>query len=86
MPSAKRALPESAPGPKAKKSKTTTDAGKPTAHPVSTLTAEDVDFPRGGGSSLTPLEVKSLRVEAVREADAELFQVIVYASVISGRH
>lgn len=74
MPSAKRALPESAPGPKAKKSKTTTDAGKPTAHPVSTLTAEDVDFPRGGGSSLTPLEVKSLRVEAVREADAELFQ------------
>ncbi|OCH94735.1 U3 snoRNP-associated protein Rrp5 [Obba rivulosa] len=35
---------------------------------------EEVDFPRGGGTSLTPLEVKTLRAEAVQEANQELFE------------
>lgn len=43
----------------------------------SNLTAEDVDFPRGGGSSFTPIEVKAIRAEALREADGELFDVCV---------
>jgi rRNA biogenesis protein RRP5 len=42
---------------------------------TSSLVAEDFDFPRGGGSSFTPLEVKSIRAEAVKEANEELFKV-----------
>ncbi|KIM88562.1 hypothetical protein PILCRDRAFT_813517 [Piloderma croceum F 1598] len=40
----------------------------------SKLTTEEVDFPRGGGSSFTPIEVKAIRAEALREADSELFE------------
>ena len=40
-----------------------------------TVQADDVDFPRGGGTTFTPLEVKTLRAEAVKEADNELFEV-----------
>ncbi|KAH0838161.1 hypothetical protein J3R83DRAFT_6412 [Lanmaoa asiatica] len=40
---------------------------------TSAMTLEEVDFPRGGGTTLTPLEVKTIRAEAVREADQELF-------------
>ncbi|KAI6047791.1 hypothetical protein EDC04DRAFT_2555890 [Pisolithus marmoratus] len=35
----------------------------------SAMTAEEVDFPRGGGTSLTALEVKEIRAEAIKEAD-----------------
>jgi rRNA biogenesis protein RRP5 len=42
-----------------------------------TVQADDVDFPRGGGTTFTPLEVKTLRAEAVKEADTELFGVRV---------
>ncbi|KAJ7596847.1 hypothetical protein C8J56DRAFT_918480 [Mycena floridula] len=35
---------------------------------------EEVDFPRGGGTSFTPLEVKSIRAEGLKEANEELFQ------------
>ncbi|PFH54835.1 hypothetical protein AMATHDRAFT_72594 [Amanita thiersii Skay4041] len=34
---------------------------------------EDVDFPRGGGTTLTPAEVKAFRAEAIQEANEELF-------------
>ncbi|KAG9314209.1 hypothetical protein JVU11DRAFT_4995 [Chiua virens] len=37
------------------------------------MTLDEIDFPRGGGTTLTPLEVKTIRAEAVREADQELF-------------
>ncbi|KAF5352778.1 hypothetical protein D9756_006044 [Leucocoprinus leucothites] len=40
----------------------------------SALVAEEVDFPRGGGTSFTPLEVKTIRAEAVKEADEALFK------------
>lgn len=40
-----------------------------------TLPAEEIDFPRGGGTSFTPLEVKTIRAEAVKEANVELFEV-----------
>ncbi|KAI6136482.1 hypothetical protein F5141DRAFT_1074915 [Pisolithus sp. B1] len=36
------------------------------------MTAEEVDFPRGGGTSLTALEVKEIRAEAIKEADKGL--------------
>jgi hypothetical protein len=42
---------------------------------LSTLIAEEVDFPRGGGTSFTPLEVKKIRAEGLKEADEELFKV-----------
>lgn len=38
---------------------------------VSTLQAEETDFPRGGGTSLTALEVKQTRAEGRREAEEE---------------
>ncbi|OSX67311.1 hypothetical protein POSPLADRAFT_1117032, partial [Postia placenta MAD-698-R-SB12] len=49
-------------------------ADQPSA-PVTSLVSDEVDFPRGGGSSFTPLEVKAIRAEAVKEANDELFQV-----------
>ncbi|PCH33915.1 nucleic acid-binding protein [Wolfiporia cocos MD-104 SS10] len=77
----KRVLDDASGNPKTKKSKTGDSekkgkarAEKPAA-PVSTLTADEVDFPRGGGTSFTPLEVKTIRAEAVKEANDELFKV-----------
>jgi rRNA biogenesis protein RRP5 len=52
--------------------------GKAEEQPIeapSKLTTEEVDFPRGGGSTFTPIEVKAIRAEALREADSELFEV-----------
>lgn len=45
---------------------------------LSSLTSEEIDFPRGGGTSFTPIEVKAIRAEAVQEADNELFEVCFY--------
>jgi hypothetical protein len=42
---------------------------------ASKLVAEDIDFPRGGGTSFTPLEVKAIRAEGLKEAEDELFKV-----------
>ena len=39
--------------------------------------SDEVDFPRGGGTSCTPAEVKSIRAEAQREADEDIFKVRV---------
>ncbi|KAJ8488314.1 hypothetical protein ONZ45_g14005 [Pleurotus djamor] len=47
---------------------------KAQAKSKSTLLTDEVDFPRGGGTTLTPLEVKTLRSEAVKEANEELFK------------
>lgn len=78
----KRVLDDSAAGnPKAKKTKIESAAKKGKAKaeqpsaPVTSLVSDEVDFPRGGGSSFTPLEVKAIRAEAVKEANDELFQV-----------
>lgn len=38
----------------------------------SALVSEEVDFPRGGGSGLTPLEYKEVLGEARKEADADV--------------
>lgn len=76
---AKRVLDEST-APKAKKAKVA-DESTPRKEniqaplPPSKLTAEEIDFPRGGGSSFTPIEVKAIRAEALQEADEELFEV-----------
>ncbi|KAI0720020.1 U3 snoRNP-associated protein Rrp5 [Cerioporus squamosus] len=72
----KRVLDEASGNPKAKKTKTEEQSKKSKdkpAQPASALIADDVDFPRGGGTTLTPLEVKTLRAEAAKEADKELF-------------
>ena len=77
----KRVLDEAAVSPKAKKTKTegqskkTREKNETGTAPPTTLISDDIDFPRGGGTSLTPLEVKTLRTEAAKEADKELFQV-----------
>ncbi|KAK7059164.1 rRNA biogenesis protein rrp5 [Paramarasmius palmivorus] len=43
---------------------------------TSTLTTEEVDFPRGGGTTFTPFEVKTIRAEAAKEAEEGLFDEI----------
>ncbi|TBU63713.1 U3 snoRNP-associated protein Rrp5 [Dichomitus squalens] len=83
----KRVLDEASGTPKAKKTKTEEQskkskdkAEKPT-QPVSFLVSDDIDFPRGGGTTLTPLEVKTLRAEAAKEVDKELFAATTEKSV-----
>lgn len=39
--------------------------------------SNEVDFPRGGGTTFTPAEVKSIRAEGQREADEDIFKVRV---------
>jgi rRNA biogenesis protein RRP5 len=53
------------------------DDGEPktVAPPPAIPAPDEIDFPRGGGSSLTPLEQKAIRAEAIKEADAEIFKV-----------
>ena len=85
MVSKKRSL-EDAASPKAKKSKLAADgstakkekraklkADKPLEH-VLNAAQEEIDFPRGGGTTLTAQEVKAIRAEAIQEAD-DLFKV-----------
>jgi rRNA biogenesis protein RRP5 len=68
----KRSLEDDSSVQKPKKNKFSNVAGK-NSH--SATTTEEVDFPRGGGTSFTPLEVKTIRAEAVKEANEELFEV-----------
>jgi rRNA biogenesis protein RRP5 len=54
-----------------------------------TIVPEEIDFPRGGGTSYTPQEVKAIRAEAIQEAEEELFKVrelchSVYALIFTG--
>ena len=70
MPAQKRPLDESSSTKNAKKFRTN-DTSNP-------LLTEEVDFPRGGGTTFTPLEVKAIRAEAVKEANAELFEVSLF--------
>lgn len=82
--SKKRVLDNAAVSPNPKKikldAKTTkankkTDAEKKPALAASNQAPVEVDFPRGGGTTFTPLEVKTIRAEAHKEANEELFQV-----------
>jgi rRNA biogenesis protein RRP5 len=85
MVSKKRGL-EDAASPKAKKSKVAVDGstdkkekkvkykvGKPMEHKLNVV-PEEIDFPRGGGTTFTAQEVKAIRAEAMKEAD-DLFTV-----------
>ena len=62
-----------------KKSKLAKDKTKDVSeNPVelmSSLANEEIDFPRGGGTSLTAAEVKAIQAEATQEADNELLAV-----------
>jgi len=62
-----------------KKSKLAKDKTKDVSeNPVelmSSLANEEIDFPRGGGTSLTAAEVKAIQAEATQEADKELLAV-----------
>lgn len=69
----KRALEDNFSTHKQKRSKISSEAD----NHLSPVITEEVDFPRGGGTSFTPLEVKAIRAEAVREANEELFGVCV---------
>jgi rRNA biogenesis protein RRP5 len=77
MPSQKRLLDSGTSSHKAKKAKLSNDGKTRNEPPLSGLASADIDFPRGGGTSFTPLEVKTIRAEAVREANEELFGVII---------
>ncbi|KAJ3843897.1 hypothetical protein F5878DRAFT_721109 [Lentinula raphanica] len=67
----KRALDDSFSTHKPKKAKVSPQGSNTQA--ISNLTADEIDFPRGGGTSFTPLEVKTIRAEAVKEANEQLF-------------
>ena len=58
---------------KQKKVKAKVKADKP-LETTSNIVPEDIDFPRGGGTTFTPQEVKAIRAEAMTEAD-DLFKV-----------
>ncbi len=60
----------------AKEKVDSTEDGKPTSK-MSLVNArtDEIDFPRGGGTTLNPMEYKMLRDEARREVDEELFMV-----------
>jgi hypothetical protein len=62
--------------PPSRKSKKAKVEVTPTQPPVTLKATEDVDFPRGGGTSFTPLEMQGIRAEAVKEANDELFKVV----------
>ncbi|KAJ7492804.1 hypothetical protein FB451DRAFT_1022365 [Mycena latifolia] len=74
MPALKRPLDDSSTARKSKKTKTANASSENGPQTASKLASDEVDFPRGGGSSFTPLEVKAIRAEAVKEANAELFE------------
>ena len=77
----KRRLDDGAFVQKSKKTKLSSEKSEKKTHKgdsipsTSAMTLEEIDFPRGGGTTLTPLELKTVRAEAVREADQELFAV-----------
>lgn len=77
----KRRLNDGAFASKSKKIKSSSEMSEKKNHngdlvpSTSAMTLDEIDFPRGGGTTLTPLEVKTIRAEAVREADQELFAV-----------
>ncbi len=77
MAATKRPLDDVSSGRKHKKTKTSEKPRTKEANvqKPSTLVTEEVDFPRGGGTSFTPLEVKAIRSEAAKEADEVLFKV-----------
>ncbi|KAL1413196.1 rRNA biogenesis protein rrp5 [Vanrija albida] len=64
------------------------DHAAPRAAPAftSALQSEEVDFPRGGGSSFTALEMKQIRAEGQREADAEVAANKKQPRKVSERH
>lgn len=77
MAATKRPLDDVSSGRKHKKTKTSEKSRtkKAEVEKPSTLVTEEIDFPRGGGTSFTPLEVKTIRTEAAKEADEALFKV-----------
>lgn len=86
MAALKRPLDDASSSRKPKKSKTTEKpkAKETKAEKSSTLVAEEVDFPRGGGTSFTPLEVKTIRAEATKEAEEALFKVRTLVQAAGG--
>ncbi|KAF9477538.1 nucleic acid-binding protein [Pholiota conissans] len=73
MAAQKRVLEDSSPSIKPKKSRTDSHKSDQPQQAMPSLSTE-VDFPRGGGTSFTPLEVKAIRAEAVKEVNEELFE------------
>ena len=78
MASKKRTLEEPSSSQKTKKPKQDDRASKPadiSAQHSNLMAVDEIDFPRGGGTNLTALEVKATRAEGIKEANAELFDV-----------
>ncbi|KAF9566135.1 nucleic acid-binding protein [Agrocybe pediades] len=74
MAAQKRTLDDASSSHAVKKSRTESHKSEAPQPTKSTLSTTEVDFPRGGGTSFTPLEVKAIRAEVVKEANAELFK------------
>lgn len=85
MAAQKRSLDDSSTNHKSKKSKIANAGEARSTQPATHLIQEEADFPRGGGTSFTPLEVKAIRAEAVKEANEELFEVGIYSNITGVR-
>lgn len=60
---------------KSTKSSASAEAEFPAPTFASSIIRDEVDFVRGGGTSFTPFEVKTIQREGLEEADKELFKV-----------
>ena len=84
--SPKKRAQEEGDGNKRKKQKISNENASTSTQPVtSVLSREEVDFPRGGGSSFTPIEYKQIRAEAIKELKDDVFKVCegVHTSLFS---
>ncbi|KAL5533988.1 hypothetical protein ACEPAG_448 [Sanghuangporus baumii] len=68
--SSKKRSSESASTGQRKKARTS-DKNEDRPQPASVLQQQEVDFPRGGGTSFTPVEYKAIREEALKELNDE---------------
>lgn len=61
---------------KRKKAKLSKEVGAENAAPVtSVLSKDEVDFPRGGGTTFSAIEYKQIRTEALKEMKDDVFKV-----------
>lgn len=85
--SPKKRTQEDGDGQKRKKQKVSNENASTSAQPVtSVLMKDEVDFPRGGGSSFTPVEYKQIRAEAIKELKDDVFKVCYIIDLPSASH
>lgn len=67
----KKRISDEASNPRRKKAKLSDVRDQENELAFATVLPGEVDFPRGGGTSFTPVEYKSIRAEAIKELNEE---------------